>query len=161
MTPQQERDDCTPTGAKKVASDEAEVTDQLGPNSGGAYIQADQPWGDAVLAPLYDAFPFSADIPLYKSLAAAQGGNVVEIACGSGRVVIPLAEAGNRVTGVDASPYMSWSGHSGTPSALKRSICWNVRDSRLRKCAGDIDRSRSHRSHHSCSFWHGDPEPTT
>jgi len=106
MTAQQERDDYVPIEDKEAASDYAGVTVHDDPASGGAYIQADQPWGDAVLAPLYDAFPFSADIPLYKSLAAARGGDVLEIACGSGRLVVPLAEAGNRVTGVDASPHM-------------------------------------------------------
>ena len=72
----------------------------------GALVQADQPWGDAILAPLYDAFPFSADVPLYQELAATQGGRVLEIACGSGRVLVPLAAAGATVTGLDASPHM-------------------------------------------------------
>jgi SAM-dependent methyltransferase len=71
-----------------------------------ALIQANQPWGDAILARLYDAFPFAADLPLYLELAAAQGGRVLEVACGSGRVLVPLAQAGHRVTGVDASPHM-------------------------------------------------------
>jgi hypothetical protein len=80
------------------------------PASGGAYIQADQPWGDAVLAPLYDAFPFSADIPLYKSLAAAQGGNVLEIACGSGRLVLPLAAADNYIFRFEAEHLLERAG---------------------------------------------------
>jgi SAM-dependent methyltransferase len=71
-----------------------------------ALIRADQPWGDAILARLYDAFPFAADLPLYLELAAVQGGRVLEVACGSGRVLVPLAQAGHRVTGVDASPHM-------------------------------------------------------
>jgi SAM-dependent methyltransferase len=69
-------------------------------------IKAAHPWGDATLARLYDAFPFSDDIPLYMELAKAQGGNVLEVACGTGRVLVPLAQAGNQVTGIDASPYM-------------------------------------------------------
>jgi SAM-dependent methyltransferase len=72
----------------------------------GALLRADQPWGDAFLARLYDAFPFAADLPLYQDLAAAEGGRVLEVACGSGRVLVPLAQAGHRVTGLDASPHM-------------------------------------------------------
>src|SRR5207302_10604119 len=72
----------------------------------GALVRADQPWGDAALARLYDAFPFEADLPLYLELAAAEGGRVLELACGTGRVLVPLAEAGNRVVGLDASPHM-------------------------------------------------------
>jgi ubiquinone/menaquinone biosynthesis C-methylase UbiE len=71
-----------------------------------ALIRADQPWGDAVLARLYDAFPFAADLSLYLELAAAQGGRVLDVACGSGRVLVPLAQAGHQVTGVDASAHM-------------------------------------------------------
>src|SRR5947209_7030918 len=65
-----------------------------------------QPWREAGLAALYDAFPFDADIPLYLRLAAQAGGNVLELACGTGRVLLPLAQAGYHVTGVDASPAM-------------------------------------------------------
>jgi len=72
----------------------------------GALVQADQPWGDAALARLYDAFPFAADLPLYLDLAAAEGGRVLEVACGSGRVLVPLARAGHQVVGLDASPHM-------------------------------------------------------
>jgi SAM-dependent methyltransferase len=71
-----------------------------------ALIRADQPWGDASLARLYDAFPFEADLPLYLDLAAAEGGRVLEVACGSGRVLVPLARAGHDVAGLDASPHM-------------------------------------------------------
>jgi SAM-dependent methyltransferase len=75
-------------------------------SSPSALIRANQPWGDAILARLYDAFPFAADLPLYLELAAAQGGRVLEVACGSGRVLVPLAQAGHQVTGVDASAHM-------------------------------------------------------
>src|ERR671917_5397 len=60
-----------------------------------AYVRADQPWGDAALARLYDTFPFDADLPLYLELAA-EGGRVLEVACGTGRVLVPLARAGHR-----------------------------------------------------------------
>lgn len=72
----------------------------------GALVRAEQPWDDATLARLYDAFPFAADIPLYQDLVVAEGGRVLEIACGTGRVLVPLAQAGHRVVGLDASPHM-------------------------------------------------------
>jgi SAM-dependent methyltransferase len=71
-----------------------------------ALLRLSQPWLDADLARLYDAFPFEADLPLYLELATAQGGAVLELGCGSGRVLVPLARAGHRVVGVDASPHM-------------------------------------------------------
>lgn len=72
----------------------------------GPFVQAAQPWGDPQLARLYDAFPFAADLSLYTTLAGSEGGRVLELACGSGRVLIPLALAGHHVVGLDASPYM-------------------------------------------------------
>ena len=72
----------------------------------GAALSATQPWVDPHLAPLYDLFPFEADLPLYLELAAAQGGRVLELACGSGRVLVPLARAGHQVTGIDVSAPM-------------------------------------------------------
>src|SRR5919199_2923924 len=72
----------------------------------GALVQANQPWADPILARLYDLFPFAADLPLYLDLAASQGGRVLELACGSGRVALPLARAGHMVVGFDTSPHM-------------------------------------------------------
>jgi SAM-dependent methyltransferase len=72
----------------------------------GALVRAEQPWGDAQLAILYDAFSFDADLDLYRDLARAQGPRVLEIACGSGRVLLPLVAAGCQVVGVDLSPHM-------------------------------------------------------
>ena len=62
----------------------------------GALVQADQPWGDAALAQLYDSFPFSDDLPFYLELAERQGDAVLELCCGSGRVLLSLARAGHR-----------------------------------------------------------------
>lgn len=73
---------------------------------GGALVQSDHPWVDAQIARLYDVFPFDADVPFYTALAAAEGGRVLEVACGSGRIVVPLARACRRVVGLDASPHM-------------------------------------------------------
>jgi SAM-dependent methyltransferase len=80
------------------------TTDDQG--TGGAFVRVEQPWGDSELAPLYDAFPFEDDLPLYLELAAAEGGRVLELGCGSGRVALPLLQAKHRVTGIDVSPAM-------------------------------------------------------
>jgi SAM-dependent methyltransferase len=61
---------------------------------------------------LYDAVPAYAarrDVPFYLAEAARAGGSgaaVVELGCGTGRVLLPLARAGYAVTGVDASAAM-------------------------------------------------------
>jgi len=87
------------------------------PTPAGALIRADQPWDDAILAGLYDLFPFDADIPLYLELASAQGGRVLEVACGSGRVLVPQARAGHHVVGLDASPHMLARAHEKLTAA--------------------------------------------
>lgn len=46
------------------------------------------------------------DIDLYLALAERTGDPVLELAAGSGRIAIPLASAGHRVTAVDIDPAM-------------------------------------------------------
>lgn len=46
------------------------------------------------------------DVEMYLALAAASDGPILELACGSGRICVPLASAGHRVTGVDLDPAM-------------------------------------------------------
>jgi SAM-dependent methyltransferase len=46
------------------------------------------------------------DLPFYLDLAAKSGGPVLEIACGTGRVLLPIARKGIEVHGVDNSPAM-------------------------------------------------------
>jgi SAM-dependent methyltransferase len=47
---------------------------------------------------------FEDDIPFYRELARRCGGPILEPMCGSGRILLPLARAGYRLTGVDVSP---------------------------------------------------------
>ena len=42
----------------------------------------------------------------YLALAAATGGPILELACGSGRLCVPLAGAGHRVVGIDRDTAM-------------------------------------------------------
>ena len=46
------------------------------------------------------------DIPFYLDHARECGSPILELACGTGRVLIPLAEAGFELYGVDASENM-------------------------------------------------------
>jgi SAM-dependent methyltransferase len=48
----------------------------------------------------------TADIPFWISLARRTGGPVLEVGCGTGRVLVPLAQAGFSVVGIDLSPAM-------------------------------------------------------
>jgi SAM-dependent methyltransferase len=47
---------------------------------------------------------YTADLPLWRELAAAARGAILEIGCGSGRVTLDLAERGHEVVGLDADP---------------------------------------------------------
>jgi ubiquinone/menaquinone biosynthesis C-methylase UbiE len=48
----------------------------------------------------------SGDIAFYSELARAAGGPVLELGCGTGRTLLPIARAGIDCVGVDASPAM-------------------------------------------------------
>lgn len=61
------------------------------------------PYAD--IAELYDLehADFTADVELLVNIAQIIGDPILEVGCGSGRVVVPLAEAGFHVTGIDTS----------------------------------------------------------
>jgi SAM-dependent methyltransferase len=46
------------------------------------------------------------DLPFWLELAAQAGDPVLELGCGTGRVLIPLAQAGHRAIGLDHDPAM-------------------------------------------------------
>ena len=60
------------------------------------------------IAPFYDIehAHFNEDVDLYLNFAELRGGPLLELACGSGRLLVPLAQAGYEVTGVDSSAGM-------------------------------------------------------
>ena len=60
------------------------------------------------IARLYDAWSRSVveDVSFYVEEARAAGGPIVELGVGTGRVAIPIAQAGVRVIGVDSSAGM-------------------------------------------------------
>ena len=57
---------------------------------------------------LYDAHHslYKDDLPFWLSLAKQQEGPVLELGCGTGRVLLPLAQAGVRMVGLDNDPDM-------------------------------------------------------
>jgi SAM-dependent methyltransferase len=61
-----------------------------------------------LIAPFYDIehAQFSEDLDMYRNFAELSGGKILELACGSGRVLLPLAQDGYEVTGVDTSAAM-------------------------------------------------------
>ena len=50
---------------------------------------------------------YAADLPLWRELAAAAGGPVLEIGAGTGRVALDLARRGHRVTAVESEPELA------------------------------------------------------
>ena len=49
---------------------------------------------------------FEDDLPFYLGLAQRTGSPLLELGCGTGRLVVALARAGHRVTGVELQPAM-------------------------------------------------------
>jgi SAM-dependent methyltransferase len=49
---------------------------------------------------------FEEDVPFYAGLAQRTGAPILELGCGTGRLVLALAKAGHRVTGLEHQPAM-------------------------------------------------------
>lgn len=61
-----------------------------------------------LIAPFYDIehARFDDDLDMYQSYAGLSHGPLLELACGSGRLLVPLARDGYTLTGVDTSEEM-------------------------------------------------------
>ncbi len=62
-----------------------------------------------LVAQLYDQFgPYRdrPDVKMFVKAALKSGGPVLEVGCGTGRVLLPTARAGIPITGLDLSEYM-------------------------------------------------------
>jgi cyclopropane fatty-acyl-phospholipid synthase-like methyltransferase len=61
-----------------------------------------------LIAPFYEIehSHFNEDLNLYINFAELCGSPLLELACGSGRLLVPLARAGYELTGVDSSASM-------------------------------------------------------
>jgi SAM-dependent methyltransferase len=63
----------------------------------------------AAVAEFYDSVPLyrqRPDVAFYVEAAIKAGGPVLEVGCGTGRVLISTAKAGIEIVGLDASPQM-------------------------------------------------------
>ncbi len=76
--------------------------------AGGAYL--DLSYSDyEFVAEFYDhVVPYRdrADIDFYREEAERSGGPVLELGCGTGRVLLPIARSGTQIVGVDLSAHM-------------------------------------------------------
>ena len=64
---------------------------------------------EAFVAEYYDFNPVCAgrkDVGFYVDLSRAAGGPVLELGCGTGRILLPIAQAGCRVVGLDSAEPM-------------------------------------------------------
>lgn len=59
---------------------------------------------DAVIWHDVECASYDADLPLWRRLAAAAGGAVLELGAGTGRVALDLAARGHRVAALDSDP---------------------------------------------------------
>ncbi len=80
-----------------------------------------------LLARYYDQIHASltADLPFIRDLAEQIGGPLLELGSGTGRLLIPLAAAGFRITGVDSSPQMLAVARrrlAAAPPAIQRAV---------------------------------------
>ena len=71
-------------------------------------MDADNDCRAADLAAIYDAiYGGREDTGFWQTVAAAEhGGPILELGCGTGRVLLPLARAGHEITGLDLSSGM-------------------------------------------------------
>ncbi len=85
---------------------------------------------------LYDALlPVRAHLPYYAELAVRASGDILELACGTGQLTVPLANAGLRITGLDLSePMLS--------AARERAAAQNVSVEHLPGDMRDFDLGR-------------------
>src|SRR4051794_16993430 len=65
----------------------------------------------------------TADLDFYREFAYQAGGPILELGCGSGRVLAALEETGLELTGVDSSPSMLAIARAALNSAVKLVEC--------------------------------------
>jgi SAM-dependent methyltransferase len=83
------------------------------------------------IAELYDLEhdQFEDDIELLQDVAEESSGPILEMGCGSGRVLVPLAESGHRLVGIDQSgPMLERAGQRATRAGVSSSISLQTLD---------------------------------
>lgn len=89
----------------------------------------------------YESAGYDDDVPFYVELARESGGPVIEMGCGTGRVLLPVARAGAEVVGVDASAGMLESLEArlaAEPEAVRRRVRLVQGDVRTVRVEGDF-----------------------
>lgn len=73
----------------------------------------------AAIAHLYDADVqhYTDDIAFYQEMCERAGDPILDVMCGSGRVLLPLAADGHTITGIDNSPEMLALAHARVAAA--------------------------------------------
>jgi len=93
---------------------------------------------DSVIADFYDASPMVAgrmqDLLFYVAAAREYGAPVLELGCGTGRMLVPLAQAGFSVTGLDISTKML------EHAEQRRTLLGTAQRERIRLVPGDMTR---------------------
>lgn len=83
-----------------------------------------------LIAPFYDIehAHFDEDVSLYQNFAGLCGSPLLELACGSGRLLVPLAQEGYEMTGVDSSARMLGLAHDALQQAGVAARCKLVQE---------------------------------
>ena len=93
---------------------------------------------DSVIADFYDASPVVAgrmqDVNFYVAAAREYGEPVLELGCGTGRMLVPVAQAGLHITGLDISQKML------ERAEEKRAVLRAEHRDRIRLVHGDMTR---------------------
>ncbi len=91
-----------------------------------------------LIAPFYDIehAHFDEDLNLYANFAKLSGGPLLELACGSGRLLVPLAREGYELTGVDSSASMLKLAQAALEKAGVAAQCTLVQEHMSQLCLG-------------------------
>ncbi len=79
-------------------------------------------WYDPVYAPR------RADVAFYRALAQETGGPVLELGCGTGRALLPIAQDGLACVGLDGSPAMLEALRAKRPPPTLRTVLAPMQD---------------------------------
>jgi len=74
------------------------------------------------IAALYDGLPVYSernDVNFYVDLCRKASGEILELGCGTGRILLPVAKAGGQITGLDYSAQMLEGCRQKLPDALQ------------------------------------------
>jgi SAM-dependent methyltransferase len=88
------------------------------------------------LPAIYDSVPLynnRRDVQFYVEEARDAGGSVLEVGCGTGRILLPVARSGRSIDGLDASPQMldrCRAKLAGEPDAVRHRVTLHKGDAR-------------------------------